>query len=174
MKKRFALLLILGMVISTMCGLSSVVSYAVDKKEIISGKTYDLGEDDDYDITIGREVKDVAKRFYLSGDIQSVGTQNGFTSYAVSPGNLKLMVDDKYGERLFKPNASTDWHIISEGDDTVNGTELADDIESGAILVQTSRNEKAWINVDSEIDIYNRMDKINKRTINGEETNLHW
>ena len=174
MKKMVALLLAFGLLVSIACGLTTTVTHATEKRETIAGKTYDLGEDDEYELSKAQEVSDVANRFYLSGDIESVGTQDGFVSYAASAGNLKLMVDNKFAENLFKPNASTDWHIVSDGDDTVDGTELADDIESGAILIQTSKNGKAWITVDEETDIYNKMDGINNRTINGEETNAFY
>ena len=134
----------------------------------MSGKSYDLGEKDAYDLSKVQAVSDAANRFLVKGDISSVGTQNGFVSYAVSSGNLKLLINDHFGTTLFVPNASTDWHIVTDKTKVVDSTKLSQNIGSGAVIVQTSKDGKTWINADTETDIYNKMDAINNRTINGE------
>ena len=148
--------------------ITPIKSFAEEKQETLSGKSYNLDEKDAYNLSKGQEVSDIAKRFYVKGDISSVGIQNGFVSYAVKSGNLKLMIDDQFGKALYEPSASTDWHIITDKGNTVDGTILTERIGSGAIIVQTSKDGKAWINNITETDIYNEMDTINKREINGE------
>lgn len=144
-------------------------AYAVEKIETLTGNTYDLGEEDKYEIDKAEEVSDKANRFYLRGDISEISSKNGFASYAVDSGNLKIMVDRTFGAALFTPEKEHDWHIISDKTKIVDGTKLAENIGSGAIIVQTSRDGKAWITVDTVTDIYEKMDTMNERVFNGEQ-----
>ena len=153
---------------------NSFDTYAAEEKEILTGKTYELGKKDEYEINKAEEVSDKASRFYLSGNISDVSTKNGFVSYAVDSGNLKVMVDKEFGTALFTPKKEQDWHIITDKTKIVDGTKLTEDIGSGAVIVQTSKDGKIWVNVDTEADIYNKMDTLNKRTINGEQINAFY
>ena len=144
-------------------------AYAVEKIETLAGNTYDLGEEDKYEIDKAEGVSDKANRFYLRGDISEISTKNGFVSYAVDSGNLKIMVDRTFGAALFTPEKEQDWHIIPDKTKIVDGTKLAENIGSGAIIVQTSRDGKAWITVDTVTDIYEKMDTMNERVFNGEQ-----
>ena len=151
---------------------NSIDTYAAEEK--LTGKTYELGKKDEYEINKAEEVSDKASRFYLSGNISDVSTKNGFVSYAVDSGNLKVMVDKEFGTALFTPKKEQDWHIITDKTKIVDGTKLTEDIGSGAVIVQTSKDGKIWVNVDTEADIYNKMDTLNKRTINGEQINAFY
>lgn len=164
------LVVIVGIILCVMSGFVIYplsVNAAGDNERII-GKTYDLGEKDAYDIALAQDASEEADRFWVEGDISDISTKNGFVSYAVNSGNLTIMLDKEYGKELFTPDKEEDWHIITDKSKVVDSTELGQDIGSGAIIVQTSKDGKAWINVDTETDFYNKMDFINNRTINGE------
>ena len=168
MKKEVAvifgiILFVMGVYIS-----NPLIVNASGENERIIGKTYDLGKKDAYDIDMAKDVSEEASRFYIEGDISDISTKNGFVSYAVNTGNIKIMLDKEYGKKLFTPDKEEDWHIITDKSKVVDSTELSQTIGSGAIIVQTSKDGKSWINVDTEIDIYEKMDSINNRTINGE------
>ncbi len=169
--KRMHFLLLSGiiMILIGVCSLNIFDVYAAEKIETLVGQTYDMGEEDEYKIDKAEVVSDKANRFYLRGDISEVSTKNGFTSYAVDSGNLKIMVDRTFGSTLFKPNNEQDWYIIADKTKVVDSTKLEENIGSGAIIVQTSRDGKAWITIDTVTDIYNNMNTMNERTINGEE-----
>lgn len=153
---------------------NSLDTYAADGKEILTGKTYELGEKDEYEINKAEEIPDNASRFYLKGNISEVSTKNGFVSYAVDSGNLKIMVDKEFGTALFTPKKEQDWHVITDKTKIVDSTKLTENIGSGAVVIQTSKDGKTWINVDTETDIYNKMDTLNERTINGEQINAFY
>ena len=131
---------------------------AAGENERIIGKTYDLGKKDAYDIALAQDVSEEAGRFYFEGDISDISTKNGFVSYAVDSGNLAIMLDKEYGKELFTPEKEENWHIITDKSKVVDSTELAQDIGSGAIIIQTSKDGKTWINIDTETDFYNKMD----------------
>ena len=130
MKKRVAFTLAVVMFLSIVSGPALITVLAKDKKETVSGKSYDLGEKDTYELSKAQEVSDTANRFYVMGNISSVGTQNGFVSYAVDSGNLKLLVNDQFGKNLFEPGASTDWHIVTDKSKVVDSTELSSEFGS--------------------------------------------
>lgn len=153
---------------------NSLDAYAAEEKETLNGKTYDLGEKDEYEINKAEVISDKASRFYLTGDISEISTKNGFVSYAVDSGNLKLMIDKEFGATLFTPKKEQDWHIITDKTKVVDSTKLEENIGSGAIIVQTSKDGKTWINVATETDIYEKMDTLNKRTINGEQVDAFY
>lgn len=169
MRRCIAVMLAIMIIFASGIGVNFISVHATEKKEDVVGKTYDLAEKDGYEIAKAQEVTDKANRFYVSGDITNVSTKNGFVSYAVNSGNLKIMVDEQFGKKLFTPDKEQDWHIITDKSKTVDSTKFSQNIGSGAVIIQTSKDGKSWINVDTETDIYNKMDTINKRNINGEE-----
>ena len=174
MKKKIASLTSIIMILIGGFIINSLAIYAAEEKETLTGKTYDLEEKDEYEISKAVEVSDNASRFWLSGDISDISTKNGFVSYAVNSGNLKILLDKEFGVNLFTSEKEEDWHIITDKSKIVDSTKLTDNIVSGAIIVQTSKDGKAWKSVDMETDIYNKMDSINNRVINGEEINAFY
>lgn len=173
MKKVTKVLLITFLLMGIIC-LIPINTQAAGNKEVVPGKTYDLGEKDAYDLNKIEAVSDSANRFYINGDIDAVSTKNGFTSYAVKNGNLKIFVDDSFAKKLFMPDSAQDWHIITDKSKQVDSAKLSSIIGSGAVIIQTSRDGKSWVTVDCETDIYNKTDSINKRSIAGEDINAFY
>lgn len=168
MRRKIAILAGIIMVVIGGFVANSFNAYAANEKEVLSGKAYDLGVKDEYEISKAVESEDSVSRFYITGDISDISTKNGFVSYAVDSGNLKIMLDKNFGVKLFTPDKEQDWHIITDKSKKVDSTKLSENIVSGAVIVQTSKDGKSWINADTETDIYNKMDTINNRTVNGE------
>lgn len=171
MKKRICMLSCSVIVLVLLCFLSIekdvIIVYGADKEETITGKTYELEEDDGYELSKAKEVNETTERFFLKGDIAYVSTNNGFVSYAVNSGNLKLFVNDQFARDLYQSANTKDWYITSDSTDEVDGIELSNDVDTGAIIVQTSKNGKAWVTVDTETDMYVKMSSINSREVNG-------
>ena len=174
MIRKIAVLTSIIMIMIGTFTINSLDTYAAEGKETLTGKTYELGEKDEYEINKAEEIPDNANRFYLKGNISEVSTKNGFVSYAVDSGNLKIMVDKEFGTALFTPKKEQDWHVITDKTKIVDSTKLTENIGSGAVVIQTSKDGNTWINVDTETDIYNKMDTLNERTINGEQINAFY
>ena len=172
--RRIAILMGMIMILVGTFIVNFLDTYAAEEKKILTGKVYDLGEKDKYEINKAESVSDKASRFYLSGDISEVSTENGFVSYAVDSGNLKIMADTNFGTALFQPKKEQDWHIITDKTKVVDSMNLVENIGSGAIIVQTSKDGNTWINVATETDICEKTDTLNKRTMNGEQVNAFY
>lgn len=157
MKKAFAVVFLTVSICILGIGLAVTTSYAKNTEETLVGNVYDLGEKDAYNLSLINEPSEKASRFRIEGDISNVSTNDGFISYAVESGNLSITVDDKYREELIEERDATRWHIISDKTKTVDGTKLSQNIGTGAIIIQTSKDGKTWINADTITDFYNSM-----------------
>lgn len=168
MKKCVAV--VLAIVIVFGAGMMNIISvYAEEKKEVLSGKTYEFGEGDSYALGSEDSINDTASRMYLNGDFSNTTSKDGFVSYAVKSGNLKIMVDDQYAMELLNTEKPQDWHVVSDKTKTVDATKLSEKINSGAIIVQTSKDGKTWINAITETDFNNHLNGINVQEVSGEE-----
>ena len=166
------------------CGVFSALNfdniYAADeKKETIPGECFYLEKKAKYDFSGRAHAKKHAagagtNRFYVEGNISEVGKNNGFVSYAVKSGNLKIKVDKQFAKSLVNGNNPKSWHIITDQTQTVYGRKLLHKIGTGAIIIQTSKNGKTWIDSDEETDIFKKWDDINNRVINGEKINAYY
>lgn len=170
MKKITTLIIVIATITISAISVITTPVYARENSEVIAGKIYELGEDDEYELSKGVEMADTATRFSIEGDISSISTKDRFTCYAVESGNLSINVDTTFGKKLLTPDKPQDWHIIADKSKVVDGTNLLENIGLGAIVVQTSKDGNAWITVDTETDIYNKSDSINNRLVFGEET----
>lgn len=174
MKRTLSVLLIFAIAFSVAGGLLAIPAFAENKSVTLTGTAYDLGEDDKYEIAKAQATTDSASRFYVKGDIGAVSTKNGFTSYGVNSGNLDIMVDKDFGAELFEQPESTEWHIITDKGKKVDSTSLTQSIGSGAIIVQTSRDGKTWINCDTVTDFYSNMDTMNHSSSAGDSINAFY
>ena len=169
MRKVIIILFSTAILFAGMSKANAIRVQSKEKKEIVIGDTFELNDNDNYEISKAQGIDKSCNRFIVKGDISETSTKNGFISYAVTSDNLELLVDKSYDKDLLKPNKKKDWHIINDKSDTVDGIELPEDIGTGAIVVQTSKDGKTWITADYETDINNKLDSINNPTVNGEK-----
>ncbi|MDO4479024.1 MAG: hypothetical protein Q4B73_08335 [Lachnospiraceae bacterium] len=160
MRRAFVKLLAMVVVLTGCIGMSSL-SVCADDEGTLSGLMYNLGEKEKYDYSKAEVSGGVGKRFYVEGDYERTSAVNGFTSFAVHSGNLKIFVDEDFAKELIENEDAKKWHVINDNSKEVNGSALAGKVGSGAILVQTSKDGKAWITVDSVTDFNNHLDSIN-------------
>lgn len=170
MKKIVAILLLgLFLLFADINGLGSVALADVNR-EVLTGKTYDVGEKDAYEISKAQEISDSAERFEIEGDITDISEKNGFTSYAVSSGNVGIFLHTQFKNDLVNTDDPSQWHVIEDNTKTVDSTKLSQKIGTGAIIVQTSKDGKTWITSDTETDFNKKTDTINNREAGGEST----
>lgn len=152
-------------------------TYAEEKKDIslsLNGESFELTDEDKYELSKAKKTKKVPTRFSVEGDYLREADKNGFPCFAVKSGNLKLMFNDQFEKELISEQDPKKWHIINERGKVVDGTKLGNSVGLGAIVVQTSKDGSVWINSDSETDIYNKISSINNRVINGEESHAFY
>lgn len=148
----------------------SPVAFSEGDRVILSGKLYDLGEKDAYDLFKTPVRSIAAERFEIQGDFSEVSVKNGFTNYAVNSGNLKIFIRTQFKKDLLNNDDPKQWHVIEDSTKTVDSTKLPEKIGTGAIIVQTSKDGKTWLTSDTETDFYNKSETLNNRETAGEST----
>ncbi len=147
MINRAVILLIIFAILFTNSSVNTLAAYS---RTEISGTVYEFDKDSHYEF---HENKDELKKaeetygtFSVSGNISNVGKKDGVPSYEVADGNLSFF----YNYSDTKLNADEDsWHLIDDNSKKVADITLDNNIMKGAIILQTSRDRKTWIDVES-------------------------
>lgn len=134
------------------------VTYAETEQTGVLGKVYTLDEDSHYEFSDMKEfsLSDETKTygdFFLGGNVADIGMKNGVPAYEVENGNLKLSYI--YSDTLLKTK-ETAWHIINDKSKKIDGIKLDEKIQSGAIILQTSKDQKNWTTVKCNTDIFSK------------------
>ena len=156
-KKLIQSLTILIIMIITMQTPSIFLSAEASSQTIpLNGSVYVLDEDSDYDIdaSVPSNNNNYNLRIgslSINGNINRSYETNGTPSYEITDGEL-FSLTFNYISSL-KNSGKDDWHLVDDGDDVVNGSELDDDIDLGALLFQTSFDGKKWVDCKSYVDV---------------------
>ena len=169
MKKRVSRIILVAIMVLVACAYKQLPAVAKDSIEILSGTSYEFGEKDAYDLNKAQELSIDTTRVRILDDIKNISTKDGMVSYALGSGNLSIIINKDFGEKVYKPDSTKDWHIVKDNTKVVDATKLSAPINTGAIIVQTSKDGQLWIDSYCCTDIYNKLDVINKRTENGED-----
>lgn len=121
---------------------------SISEKIKDEGKLYTFDEKEHYEITGTRysgatNGKNTYGSFTISGNVLSDGDEGGVPSYSVSGGNVALLYT--YTDTL-RDAPETKWRLIEDNSKAVADFKLDSNIKKGAIIVQTSKDGKTWIN----------------------------
>ena len=151
--KRLAVLF--AAVLTLLCSLQ-LTAFAESEKTEVTGKVYEFDKDGHYEFHDGCISEETGNgntygTFCISGNITAVGEKNGVPSYEVGDGNLKFYYN--YGDTML--NADMDqWHLVNDKSKKVADMKLASDIMKGTIIIQTSKDRKNWVNVDTSYNAF--------------------
>ena len=149
------LTILFAAVLTLLCSLQ-LTAYAESEKTEVTGKVYEFDKDSHYEFHDGGVSKETGNgntygTFCLSGNITAVDEKNGVPSYEVADGNLKFFYN--YGDTML--NADMDqWHLVSDKSKKVADMKLSSDIMKGTIIIQTSKDRKNWVNVDTSYNAF--------------------
>lgn len=142
-------------VLMLLCSLQ-LTAFAEAEKTEVTGKVYEFDKDSHYEFHDGGISEETGNgntygTFCLSGNITAVGEKTGVPSYEVGDGNLKFYYN--YGDTML--NADMDqWHLVNDKSKKVADMKLASDIMKGTIIIQTSKDRKNWVNVDTSYNAF--------------------
>ncbi len=123
------------------------------KTEVI-GKIYEFDKDSHYEFHEGGTSQKTGSgntygTFYVSGDIISTSEKAGVPAYEIGEGKLAFYYN--HGDTMLNANEDA-WHIVNDKSKKVADMKLESDIMKGTIILQTSKDRKNWVDVDT---IYN-------------------
>ena len=149
------LTILFAAVLTLLCSLQ-LTAFAESEKTEVTGKVYEFDKDSHYEFHDGGISEETGNgntygTFCLSGNIAAVSEKSGVPSYEVGDGNLKFYYN--YGDTML--NADIDqWHLVSDKSKKVADMKLSSDIMKGTIIIQTSKDRKNWVNVDTSYNAF--------------------
>ena len=132
-------------------GMFSLTALATSGRIEVTGNVYEFGKDSHYEFHedhafTSSEDCDAYGTFSISGNIADVSIHDGVPSYEVSDGTLSLFYN--YGDATL--NADIDsWHLVEDKSKKVADMTLSSNIMKGAIILQTSKDRKTWVDVNT-------------------------
>ena len=141
--------------LTILCSLQLTVFAESGKTDVI-GKIYEFEKDSHYEFHDGGEPKETGNgntygTFYISGNITTVNEKMGVPSYEVNDGNLKFYYN--HGDTMLNADMA-EWHLVSDKSKKVADMRLPSDIMKGAIIIQTSKDRKNWVNVETSYNAF--------------------
>ncbi len=131
-----------------------VTAFAENGKTDVAGKVYEFDKDSHYEFhengtSVMTSTDNTYGAFYISGNVSAVSEKAGVPAYEVADGNLAFFYN--YGDTVL--NAGEDsWHLVDDKSKKVADMTLDSNIMKGAIILQTSKDRKNWVDVET---IYN-------------------
>lgn len=153
MRKIMKTLYFLLAMVMLLSSLPMIASATTSQTEVV-GKYYEFDKDSHYefheaDTSEPTSTEITYGTFYINGNIATNGNKSGVPSYEVADSGLSIYYN--YGDT--KLNANEDaWHLINDKSNKVADMKLGSDIMKGAIILQTSKDRKNWVDVQT---IYN-------------------
>lgn len=142
--------------LTVVLGAFPFVAEAKEQTVDIDGLVYEFGKKSEYEIDSSEPSDNADKEFRIgtlsiNGDIQRSYDKNGIKAYEIADDGT-FSLDFKYIDTLKKAGEDS-WHLIEDGDDVVNGIELSDDIDYGALILQTSLDGEKWVTINTTVNI---------------------
>lgn len=138
-QNRLLCLMLAVMLLMSICPLSTA---AKESTVNVSGRVYTFDKNAHYDISEGTPVNDQPiGTLSLTGDLKESGTTGTYRRYVVNGESFSIAYTfDKSILNL----PGTGWHITEDKTKFIDGYTLGENILSGAIVVQSSRDGKLW------------------------------
>ncbi len=136
-----------------------MVASATTEKTEVTGMVYEFDKDSHYEFdeggtSIKTNSDNTYGTFYISGGISAISEESGVPAYEVADGNLALFYN--HGDTML--NADKDsWHLVDDKSKKVADMTLDSNIMKGAIIVQTSKDRKNWVDVGTICNAFSEM-----------------
>jgi len=128
-------------------GALSIMASASNGKVEVVGNVYEFGKSSHYEFhesdtfTTSKD-SNTYGTFSVRGIIADVGIRDGVPAYEVSDGNLDFFYN--YGDTILNVDVDS-WHLIEDKSKKVADMMLTSNIMKGAIILQTSKDRKTWV-----------------------------
>lgn len=140
--KRMTRILCMVMVLTMLASISTTTVSAKETTLNVTGSIHKLAEDSHYEISSTTKTNERAfGTLSLSGDMRENGSMGIYKKYTVNQGNFSI----SYSFNASALNATaTTWHIVEDKTKQVNDMKLEQNIMTGALIIQSSRDGKLW------------------------------
>ena len=113
----------------------------------IAGSVYEFGDGDHYEFdetkgASGTSADNTYGSFSVSGDLTPDTSAEGIPSFLVNSGQISLTYS--YTDVLLNVKEE-EWHLVDDKTKNVNDIKLDSNIKCGAVILQTSKDGKKWV-----------------------------
>ena len=163
MNKFFKLLTMLTAAV--VCVVSvSVEAFAADKSIELIGKIYVDEDADSYSISSDKYLgtssdNKTMGKVTVNGDYTVIAKKNDVDAYLVTD-DKNITINYSF-DKSYVTDDDYEWHITDDGSDIIDGIELENDIDSGAVILLTSLDHEHWYLNNEYTDIIDSMDSDN-------------
>lgn len=120
-------------------------AYAKDTTASVAGMLYEFGKNDHYEwgeaAGSATSQSNTIGALTIRGDVRANGTEGGVPAYVVNSDDLSIFYTLNSAV-LARPE--TEWRLTDNKTKKVNGLTLENNILSGAIIIQSSRDREYW------------------------------
>ena len=146
MNKMFSAI-IAAVILMSFSFISPLNTSAKEQSISLNGMVYEFEEKSKYEVdesspTFKSEKTKTLGNISITGDISNEFVKDNFSAFEITDGTV-FSVQYKYDNTL-KNAAKTDWHLVEDNDEVVNKVDLGDDVDYGAVILQTSFDGKKW------------------------------
>lgn len=140
--KRMTRILCMVMVLTMLASISTTTVSAKETTLNVTGSIHKLAEDSHYEISSTTKTNERAfGTLSLSGDMRENGSMGIYKKYTVNQGNFSI----SYSFNASALNATaTTWHIVEDKTKQLDDMKLEQNIMTGALIIQSSRDGKLW------------------------------
>ena len=146
MNKMFSAI-IAAVILMSFSFISPLNTSAKEQSISLNGMVYEFEEKSKYEVdesspTFKSEKTKTLGNISITGDISNEFVKENFSAFEITDGTV-FSVQYKYDSAL-KNAAKIDWHLVEDNDEVVNKVDLGDDVDYGAVILQTSFDGKKW------------------------------
>lgn len=122
----------------------------------LKGMVYEFGEKSEYGIdaskpTYKSENVQTLGNLSIMGDISNEFVKDNFTAFEITDGTV-FSIQYEYDNTL-KNAGKKEWHLAEDNVEVVNKVDLGDDVDYGAVILQTSFDGEKWFKAKSHRNI---------------------
>lgn len=121
--------------------------FAGNDSVAIAGDVYEFEEKDHYEFDAtkggaGTNADNTYGSFSITGDLVPDSSAEGIPSFLVNSGKVSMTYS--YTDDLIKKEEE-EWHLVEDRSKNVNDLKLGSNIKYGALILQTSKDGKSWV-----------------------------
>lgn len=152
MGKKISKILTLLITFSVLAVIFSTEVFASEEKLSVEGMVYKFNEKDGYEFSTSKEGQSSTKAntygtLSVEGNISNVQSNTKVPEYIIKDGGFAITYS--YDDKLLKAGLD-EWHLEADKSKNVDSISLEDKILKGSIIIQTSKDQKNWMNVYSK------------------------
>lgn len=127
---------------------SESVTIVADMYKFSEKSSYDIDSNEPYGSSVSEKT---LGKLSVNGDIIKQYEKNGFNAFEIADGDV-FSLTYTYDNTLSNAGQE-EWHLTTDDNKSVNGVNLGDKINKGALILQTSIDAQKWVTLSKTVNL---------------------